>query len=339
MKTIVSVQEISEFDLKPPAAVAQWKELVRIEIAQRWVDRSKWVRTNWPTCRFEDEIPAFECNGFSYVESAVCGSLFAAIRPSEEELWSWYRNSPPARYWREQLLAVSESARRDKITRPRADWVLDGIAEYVPSAQSLLDVSSHGRGLVDLVAEAAGGLLKIVAAGMTADLEGVSTNRVFVQPTLVANLSGHGPVDVIVAVDALDRAADLGAMIEAFEHSLAPGGVVFATVPVSSGFEMQALWERSMTVLPPDKLNFPSIMGLQMLFSSPKWELLELSTPGMFDVEMVYQAISSEPNAPWPRALRALVERTDQIGRMALVELLQSRRLASFARLVARKKI
>lgn len=338
MKTIVSVQEVSEFDLKPPAAVAQWRALVEAEISRRWADRSGWIRVDWPTCKQEDEIPAFERYGIAYVESPACGSLYAPFRPSEDELWSWYRESTPARFWREQLLPASETARREKITRPRADWVLDGIAEYVPSARRLIDISANGRGLVDLVVAENPGLQEVVAAGMTADLEGVSTARVLVQPTRVTDLPGHGSADVIVAIDALDRAADLGALVGAFERLLAPGGVVFATAPVASGFEMQTLWERSPSVLPPDKLNLPSVEGLQLLFAAPAWELLELSTPGMFDVEMVRRAIALEPDAPWPRVVRALVERTDAAGRTALIELLQARRLASFARLVARRR-
>lgn len=339
MKTIVSVQEVSEFDLKPPAAVAQWHVLVEAEISQRWADRSGWARVDWPTGRPEDEIPALERYGFAYVESPVCGSLYTPVRPSEDELWAWYRESAPARFWREQLLPASELARRENITRPRADWVLDGIAEYMPTARRLLDVSTNGRGLIDLVAAESSGLQQIVAAGMIADLEGVSTARIHVQPTRMADLSGHGPADVIVAIDALDRAADLGALIRAFDRSLAPGGVIFATTPVASGFEVQTLWERSTSVLPPDKLNLPSVAGLQLLFAAPTWELLELSTPGMFDVEMVRRAIVLAPDAPWSRVVRALVERTDVAGRTALVELLQSLRLASFARLVARKRI
>jgi hypothetical protein len=272
------------------------------------------------------------------VECPACGSLYAPFRPSEDELWAWYRESAPARFWREQILPASEAARREKMTRPRADWVLDGIAEYVPSARRLVDISPYGRVLVDLLAAENPGLIKVVVAGMTADLEGVSTPRVQVQPTRVADLPGHGPADVIVAIDALDRAFDLGALVGAFEQLLAPGGVVFATAPVASGFEIQTLWERSPTVIPPDKLNLPTVEGLQQLFAAPTWEILELSTPGMFDVEMVRRAIEAEPDVPWPRMVRALVERTDAVGRMALVELLQSRRLTSFARLVVRKE-
>lgn len=339
MKTIVSVQEISELDIKPGAAAAQWRSLVATEIARRWADRTNWISVDWPNCKTINAIPAFEHFGIAYVECPACGSLYAPFRPSEDELWFWYRESEPARFWREQLLPASAAARYEKITRPRADWVLDGIAEYSPSARRLVDISAHGRMLVELVVAENHGLVKAVAAGMTADFEGVSTQRILVQPTRVADLPGHGPVDVVVAVDVLDRAADIWALVGALRQLLAPEGIVFATVPVASGFEIQTLWERSPTVMPPDKLNLPTVDGLQQIFAPPVWEILELSTPGMFDVEMVRRAIETEPDAPWPRVVRSLVERTDTAGRTALVELLQSRRLTSFARLVVRRKI
>jgi len=224
------------------------------------------------------------------------------------------------------------------VIRPRADWVLDGVAEYAPSARRLVDISTYGRGLIDIVAEENPDLNELLAAGVTADLEGGDTPRVKVRPVRTAELPSLGPADVILAVDALDRTSSLAALVAAIKELLAPGGVVFATAPVASGFEIQTLWDRSPTIIPPDKLNLPSVACLQQLFAEPVWEILELSTPGMFDVEMVYRAIQAEPDGPWPRVLRSLVERTDATGRTQLVELLQSRRLTSFARLVARKR-
>jgi len=337
MKTIVSVQEIFEYDIKPPAALKQWRDMLEVEIKKQWADRSGWIKIDWPTCNSDDAIPAFEHYGIEYVESSSCGSVYARYRPCEEELWRWYRESKPACFWREQILPACEEARREKIIRPRADWVLDGIAEYVPYAERLIDVSSNGRGLLEILSDASPKLTSITAAGMTADLEGVSTTRIHVQPSKTAELQTIEKADVIVAIDALDRAADIGALISSFEKLLAPGGVIFVTASVASGFEVQTLWEESKTIIPPDKLNLPTVAGLQMLFSAPDWEILELSTPGMFDVEIVRKAIEANPDRPWPRAIRALVDRTDESGRMALVELLQSRRLASFARLVARR--
>jgi hypothetical protein len=338
MKTIISVQEILEFEIKPHDAVTRWRDLVESEIDRRWADRSSWITVNCPACSNKGTVPAFDRYCFAYAECSACGSLYAPLRPNENELWSWYRESEPARFWREQILPASEEARHDKITRPRADWILDGIAEYIPYARRLVDVSYRSRGLIDLLVEDNTGLADIIAAGMTADMEGISTSNIHVQPTKINDLPGHYPADVVVAIDAFDRASDLGALVSALKDLLSPGAVIFATVPVASGFEVQTLWEKSPTVIPPDKLNLPSVEGLRQLFNAPAWELLELSTPGMFDVEMVRRAIKVEPNAKWPRVVRAMVERTNAAGRTALVELLQSQCLTSFARLVARKE-
>jgi hypothetical protein len=337
MKTIVSVQEISEFDLKPSEAVAQWRNLVKDEIAQRWRDRSSWIRINWPTCEILQEKPAFERDGFAYVESSTCGSLYASYRPSEDEIWSWYRESNSSKFWRDELLSISKQSRQEKINEPRSDWIADGIAEYKPSATSLLDISTNGRELINLVASKNTGLKRIVMAGMTADLEGEATPMIGVEPTKISYLSKHGSVDVIVAIDILDRVADVSLLISALDETLAPGGIAFITSPVSSGFEVQTLWGESTTIQPPDKLNIPSVRGLQLLFPASKWEILELSTPGMFDVELVRRAIIENPNNSWPRIVRSLVEETDANGKMALVELLQSQLMSSFSRLVIKR--
>jgi hypothetical protein len=215
--------------------------------------------------------------------------------------------------------------------------VLDAVAEYAPRAQRLVDLSPHGRPLVDAIAEGSHGLTELVAAGVTADLEGSAGGRVKVRPSSVADLAALAPADVALAVDVIDRAARPHAVVDALAKLVAPNGLLFATFPMASGFEVQTLWQDSPTVFPPDKLTLPTVQGLVRLFGAPHWELLELSTPGMFDVETVRQAIAERPDASWPRVVRSLVERTDPHGREALVEFLQTRRLTSFARVVARR--
>lgn len=303
MKTIVSVQEISEFDIKPRESVERWRRLVEKEIASRWADRSGWTPANWPTCASSEQVPAFDRFGFSYVECNSCGSLYAATRPPESALWSWYRDSAPSRFWREEILLASESARVEKILRPRADWILDGIAEYHPLARNVVDVSPHSRAMLDLLVDG-GGRVEVIAAGVTADFEGKSARRIKVQPTQLGKLPALGGSDVIVAMDVINRVADIGGLLENFEKSLAPGGLVFGTATVASGFEVQTLWDRSPTVIPPDKLNLPSVTAIGRMFAEPTWEILELSTPGMFDVELVRQILAENGDKPWPRVVR-----------------------------------
>jgi len=336
MKTIVSVQEIDEGEIKPAHEVQEWRALVAAEATTRWQDRSGWVTVGCPCCAGAPPQPAFEVLGFAYVECSTCGSLYAPHRPGEAALRDWYRLSSPARFLRDRLLATTSEARFEKIISPRAQWVLDGIAEYVPSARRLVDVSCNGRLLVDTVVTGAPAL-EAVAAGVAADLEAPSSPRVTVRPSSLADLSACGPADLVMAVDAFDRAADFAGLLAAVRATLRPNGVLFATLPVASGFEVQSLWERSPTVSPPDRLNLPTITGLIRLLDGHGWELLELSTPGMFDVDIVRRTMAEHPGVEWPRVLRTLIGDADVSSRQLFTEYLQARRLTSFARLVARR--
>ena len=334
MKTIVSVQEIDELEIRPRSEVSEWRRLVALEIETRWRDRSGWVTVCCPCCTASGSRSAFIRIGIAYVECSACGTLYAPHRPDEEALATWYRDSLPGKYWREQLLAASSETRHEKIVLPRAQWVSDGIAEYVPGATRLLDVGANSRAFVNEVVSA-NPALEALVAGATADLEGRSDGSIEVRPTPVAGFAALGQVDLVTALDVIDRATHLPTLIRAIHSALAPGGVLFATLPVASGFEIQALWDRSPSVIPPDKVNLPTVAGLLELFSGPSWELHELSTPGNFDVEIVHRTISQTPDADWPRALRALVVGADPDARNRFTEYLQSRRLSSFARLVA----
>jgi hypothetical protein len=334
MKTVVSVQEISELEIKPAAEVARWRELVAQELAVRWQYQQLPATAGCPCCGAREVAPAFVREGFEYGECGACGTLYALRRPSDAEIARWYRDSPPARFWREVLLSTAAGPRYEHLVLPRAQWVLDTIAEHAPGASSLLDVSVHGMPLLLEIARA-GRLPRIVASGCTADLESsaaVAAARIEVGP------AQHGAAfDVATANDILDRSSDLRGLVATLHGALRKGGLLFATLPLGSGFEVQTLWDRSRTILPPDKLNMASGKGLLKLFAAPAWELLEFSTPGYFDAEIVYRALRESPAADWPRGVRTLLQDSTSESRARLAELLQASRLTSFARLVARR--
>lgn len=311
MKTIVSMQDVAELEIKPAPEVTEWRRLVEAELAQRWKGHAGWVTVACPACGGAP-LPAFARLGVRYGECRECGSLFAVERPTDAMVADYYRASAPARFWRDTVLPASAEARLEKIVQPRVQWVMDGIAEYDREARDVRDVSSFGEAFVTELQRAA--------------------------PALRVQTGGSGSVDAITAFDVLDRTSDVPAWAAACATAVRPGGLLFVTAPTASGFEVQVLWERSPTATPPDKLNLPTVEGLLKLFGPPHWDVLELSTPGVFDVEIVRHAVEREPDAPWPRMVRYMLTHRDQAARQALVEFLQSQRLTSFARLVARRR-
>lgn len=304
MRTVVSLQDLAELEIKPEGLLAEFREISARSIREAFPARTL-VAVACPACGSPDDAPAFEKLGLLYRECRVCGSLFVSPRPTQAALDRYYMSSPAAAFWRERVLAETADARLEKLVGPRADWVIDGLAEHLPGARSGGDRSTGGELLRELLSSAA----------IAVDAE--------------------APLAFITAFDRFDRVSDLPALVSDFARALRSGGLLFATAPCASGFEIQTLWERDEALLPPDKLNVPSIEGIRRLLAPPRWEILELSTPGMFDAENVRRAVAQDPES-WPRAVRALVG-TGPDGVRALQELLQRTRRASFARVIARR--
>ena len=343
MKTVVSVNEISELEIKPKAELAVWKQSVEGEIQSRWGNKENWVKLSCPVCGSTDHRFAFNKAGFTYVECTHCTSLYAQTRPSSDELNWWYTGSASTDFWKNKLLPLSAVSRDAKIIEPRASWILDGLSEYLSNIPTphikYTDISFFGKALIEKIAAYATGM-NLVAAGLTeVDITYADKNIRSKPMHSIDAFSFIPDSDIVVAIDVLERIPSIRDFIAQMEKTVSPGGLIFATCPVSSGFEIQSLWDQSPTVIPPDKLNLPSIKGLIELFSaSGKWKILELSTPGMFDVEAVKKIMMSFPDKPWPRSLHALMDGIDRQGIGMFTEYLQSQRLSSFARIVLRRE-
>lgn len=300
------MQDLVELEIKPEPLLVEFRALTARSVEKAFPEPSL-VPVRCPACDADDAGLAFTKLGLTYRECRRCNTLYVSPRPPATALAAYYRDSEAAAFWRDRVLSKTGDARMEKLVVPRADWVVEGLAEHARGARIGFDTSANGAPLRDLL--------------MTRGLR----------------FAEQGPVDFALAFDALDRAADLPALIVTLRDTLRTGGLLFATVPSASGFEVQTLWERSDAVLPPDKLNIPSIEGISRLFSPPEWEILELSTPGMFDVDSVRREVQREPDLPWPRFVRSLALEADDDDCAAFQEFLQRSRRASFARLLARR--
>jgi Zn ribbon nucleic-acid-binding protein len=343
MKTIVSVNEISEFEIKPKNEIKKWKKIVSEEITKTWNSKKEWIEIFCPVCNKKEFISAFEKNGFEYVECNHCKTLYAKNRPNQTELKKWFTKSESVKYWESELLAKSAASRDAKIVEPRSQWIFDSLAEYSTSSLdqkvNYLDISFFGKMLNQKISDKSNNF-NIISAGITSEGETYTSKSINVDSLENLNdISKFKNMDVVVAFDVFDRVESVHHLVKNLEKVIKPGGLLFATCPVSTGFEIQTLWDKSPSILPPDKLNFPSVNGLINLFNnSNAWSLLELSTPGMFDIELVKTELSSNPDLKLPRAINALLGGINKQGEGLFTEFLQSQRLSSFARIVLKRK-
>jgi len=333
MKTVVSLQDLIEVELRPAGLLAEYHALTKVDLSARWGTASApRVAVSCQACGATTPTDAFDKFGFQYQQCAACDSLYVSPRPAAGELDRYYRESPAIHFWRERVLPATAEARAEKIALPRAQWVADGIAEHCAEAELVLDLSPAGSTLGQELL----GVRPGASANRSYDLTRLGVGGA---SRVVVHQDEHPRVvDVVTAFDVLDRTFDVRALVQSVHARLKPGGVLFATATSISGFDLQVLWDRSPTLTPPDKLQALSIAGFQRLFAEPDWELIELSTPGMLDAENVRRAVGQGPDASWPRLIRTLAANLDERGWTSLQEFLQEHRLASFTRLIARRR-
>ena len=81
MKTIVSVNEISEFEIKPKNEIEKWKKIVSEEITKTWNSKKEWIEIFCPVCNKKEFISAFEKNGLNMLNAIIVKLYMQKIDP------------------------------------------------------------------------------------------------------------------------------------------------------------------------------------------------------------------------------------------------------------------
>ena len=338
MKTVVFDSDVIEQEVKPREKLVRFREMLEGEVRDKISNGADLKACPCPACHSEQSRPAFDKFRLTYLRCRSCSTLYVSPRPSDKVLIDFYRHSDAWTFWREHILPETRDTRRNKIFYPRARWLLDVCDEYRPEAVRGAIAGYHSDLLIDELFKLEPGLFHLMVVNPIADLEfsAKEQKRVTIVQADSYEIQGDESLDIILAFDLLDRCADIDFFLDSAYKSLKPGGLLVAGT-ILTGFDVLVLWDRSENIYPPDRLNLFSTEGLTHMTRRYGFEMLELSTPGRFDVESVQRAVRSFPESQWPRFTRYLCENRDHEALREFQEFLQKFRLSSFGRMVLRK--
>ena len=268
--------------------------------------------------------PAGCVEEFEYGRCTETGSLFLMDVPARAG-WaallaevSGLRHSPEAFH-----LSLSQS-REDHVYRPKVEWIQDTLRLQGIRRPQILEVVTPPSDLTTLLesSEAIAGVTTVdemaLAGGQQAG-------------------AARGRVQAAVLLESLDRVDDPAALVSRVVERLEDGGVMFVTALVASGFDMTVLGLKNLYLYPPDRANCFTLAGLTRLLQSAGLTLLEVSTPGSLDLEIVRAHVHQDRSLPLGPFERQILD-ADAQTHEAFQAFLQQRGLSSFARLVARKE-
>lgn len=332
MKRVVVSSGLREADIRPPALLSEFKRLSVRDALDFFSDPSKLVMVSCPSCDADDSEAAFKKNEFIYRRCFACGSVFVSPRPSEAALIDYYGRSQASRFRVEHYSRDTAKARRYHLLASHANWMGQLYDEAGnPSAKGYADLNTCLPEIFDEIHQM-----------------GVFEPLLSVEPLLPVDSACQAPVTVAARADIhnlgaissfekLEHQFAPAAYLEGVSEALADGGLFFFTTRVISGFDLQVLWERTPYIFVPEHLNLPSIEGISRLVERCGFELVELSTPGQLDIELVRHAAEEDESIKLPSFVKYLLEHRDREAHWDLQEYLQKHRLSSHARVAVKK--
>ena len=334
MKRVVVRGELRGEDIRPPALLSKFREL-SIEESQIYLrDPSKSVDVPCPACECAEKRPVFVKNGFQYNRCPECRSVFVSPRPSAQALAEYYTNSRAGKFRVEHFSRETAEARRVHILRSRINWVgqvfdqaatLDkrGYAD-IETIFPLIFSEVRSTGLFDAYYS--------INPPPLAEADCIANGA-----TVWRGASLQEELGVVTAFEQLGHQFSPFDLVKSAHDMLTQGGVFFLTTRTISGFDLQVLWDKTPYIFVPEHLNLLSIDGISILISRAGFSLLELSTPGLLDVELVLQAIQADPTLNLPSFIAYLLNHRGASTHADFQTFLQRHRLSSHVRVAAKK--
>ena len=292
---------MKEEDIRPQHIFDEYLAMT-VEDTHKYFGSSDREVIRCPSCDNEG-IFSFHKSGFDYDECPVCMTLFVNPRPVAQTFDKYYTEAPSVHYWATTFYKETADARRELVWKPKAKLVNKIIDTWIENTETYTAVDiGGGYGIFaeeieiltktkPIVIEPGPSLAKICREKgilvVEKFLESVTSNdlpngrKIFLSFELFEHL--HSPKKFLESLFSLMSSGDL---------------FIFTTLS-GTGVDIRVLWEKSKSVAPPHHLNFLNPSSIAILVERVGMELLEITTPGKLDIDIMQNSASHITDRFW----------------------------------------
>ena len=284
----------SENDIRPDNLMDMERVNMLKDIGRLLQKRDEFVEINCPACESIKRTKSFIKYGFDYHQCKKCETLFISPRPDEKILNWFYTGSVLYKYWNDYIFPASEDARREKIFIPRVDSTLDICDKYLNSPSSILEVgAAYGTFCSEIKKKNI--FQKVVAIEPTPWLAEICRKRgINVIQETIENIefSDDNKFDVVVNFEVIEHLFSPKNFISNCHRLLNKNGIIIITCPNGQGFDFSVLGDKCESI-DHEHLNYFNPTSIGILLESNNFKLLNVSTPGKLDAELVRKKVLS----------------------------------------------
>jgi len=340
MKRVVVSDDYRELEIWPSESFDRYLEITEKEVERLLIDKGNLVDVPCPACDSNRRRKGFNKFGLEYVECMDCKTLYVSPRPSEENINRYFTESEATEFWHSHVVKETVKGRIGHLFRPRAMWVANLTEQYVEKPSVFVDINSMYNEFLEEIDKLNLFKNKIIL-NPAVDIAGsIKEEKGFevINKSIMSVDSTEINANVVTAFAVFDHVFNVEIFLNAVKSLLTDRGLLFFTTSTISGFDLQVLWNNSKTIFPPDKINLLSIEGIVKLLERCGFEIIELSTPGQLDVELVKNAMENNDKLQVPRFISYFLKNRDKNAHRSFQEFLQQFKLSSHVRVAARRK-
>ena len=300
--------KVIEEEIRPEAIFNEYLELTRKDIITYFEDSER-SDFKCPICGIVGD-PWVEKDSFEYRKCQDCLSIYVSPRPGRRAFDAYYTDSPSTKYWATTFYKVTESARREKLWRPKAMLIKEKIELLQGDliVKYIVDIGG-GYGVFDEE------IIKIM-----------NIEPIIIEPSVhLAEVCREKKLKVVekfmedIIYDDLPDGRKCFVSFELFEHLYDPSAFLSAvyekmnssdlfifTTLNGIGIDIQILKENSKALSPPHHLNFMNPKSISKLLQKIGFEVIEAITPGKLDVDILKNNQVCINESSWKNILKYL---------------------------------
>ena len=310
-------ERLSEAELCPEDLLADQEAAFSRDIARLHARRNEFVEVDCPACGSGKANAVFEKYGFAFQGCQECRTIYMSPRPSPAVMSDYYANSENYAYWAKYIFPASEQSRREKIHKPWLERVAAFCERHGVARGTLLEIGP-GFGTFASVATESGRFDRVVAVEPTPEMAAACRSRgVEVIEQRIEDVTERelARADVIVSFEVIEHLFDPKDLIAQAARLLKPGGLLVLSCPNGLGYDIAMLGAGSQAV-DAEHVNLFNPASLAALLERNGFDVVETTTPGRLDAEIVRDAVLADPGAVKLDAImrRVLIDEWDSLG-------------------------
>ncbi len=331
MKRVVLLNDLDMSDIVSNKLYNKYVRLLVADI-KRLLKASRLIKISCPGCGKRNNKQTYSRMGMKFNICQNCASHYVNPRPRESLLDKFYIESKACIYWRKNTLKMPKK-QLYYIYGPRFIWIEELVDEFVPDAAVMLDINTKYPTLLSQVASES--LFKEIRVFNPQLFE---RSKLLPPGVKAENMLHDEAADVITAFESVERMSEPDKFFEIAARKCKKGGLLLITTACSTGLEYQVLGGDSPNINPINRMNLFSLEAVKEKVENAGFEIIELSTPGRLDCEIIMNVIKKQPEIKIDNFWRYIFEKRSENAIHDLQKFLQVNQLSSHLRIAARKK-